>query len=106
MALLSDDSADPNRVDPDDVHKIVCLELNLDSELVKSKSRKREVVKARQIIFYLAYKYSGLSLKKIGEPYLKRDHSTIIHNIEQFHNWYDTEPNFKALVEKIEGKIV
>ena len=88
------------------IHKIVCLELNLDSELVRSKSRKREVVKARQIIFYLAYKYSGLSLKKIGEPYLKRDHSTIIHNLAQIRNLMDTEPNFRGLVEKIEGKIV
>jgi len=33
MALLSEDSADPNRVDADDVHEIVCLDSDVNLSL-------------------------------------------------------------------------
>lgn len=88
------------------INDVVCNELSVEPELVKGKLRKRELVQARQVIFYLAYKYSGLSLKKIGEPYLRRDHSTVLHNIAILKNYLDTEPEFAELVKRIEQKII
>lgn len=96
----------PDKISLSLIDKVVCSQLSVDPEAVRGKCRKRELVQARQIIFYLAHKHSGLTLKKIGEPYSKRDHSTVIHNLEQFHNYFDTEPTYKVIVERIEQKIL
>jgi chromosomal replication initiator protein len=44
------------------------------------KTRKREIVMARQIAMYLLYKNEQYSLKKIGEAFGGRDHTTVIHS--------------------------
>ncbi len=56
------------------------LIIGRDSTL--DKTRKKNIVEARFIIWYLIRKdFSGITLKKIGE-YFSKDHATIIHGIE------------------------
>lgn len=45
-------------------------------------SRRVEAVRARKYIFFLSRKYTILSLKEIGEYFGGRDHTTVIHNIQ------------------------
>jgi chromosomal replication initiator protein len=47
-----------------------------------SKTRKREVVMARQLSMYLIRKYTAYSLVQIGDYFGGRDHSTVIHSID------------------------
>lgn len=48
---------------------------------MQSKSRKRELVEARQIFFKLARALTNKSLKKIGECMSNKDHATVIYGI-------------------------
>lgn len=58
----------------------VCKSYSLSEEELKSKSRKRQVVLARNTAFYLARMHTELSLKAIGER-LGRRHSTVLKGI-------------------------
>lgn len=67
---------------PDYAHIIdfVCKSYSLSEEELKSKSRKRQIVLARNTAFYLVRKHTELSLKAIGEK-LGRRHSTVLKGI-------------------------
>ena len=58
----------------------ICKSYSLSGEELKSKSRKRQVVLARNTAFYLARMHTELSLKAIGER-LGRRHSTVLKGI-------------------------
>lgn len=45
-----------------------------------SKSRKKEIVEARQIAHYLAKKYTELSLAKIGVEIGRKNHATVLYS--------------------------
>lgn len=50
----------------DDILKVVCKHFDLEASAIHTKSRKREVVQARQIAMYLAKNYTDFSTSKIG----------------------------------------
>jgi chromosomal replication initiator protein len=60
--------------------EFICKSYGLSEDELKSKSRKRQVVLARNTAFYLARKHTDLSLKDIGEK-LGRRHSTVLKGI-------------------------
>ncbi|MEF2229944.1 MAG: chromosomal replication initiator protein DnaA [Pseudodesulfovibrio sp.] len=67
---------------PDLAHilEFVCKSYSLSEDELKSKSRKRQIVLARNTAFYLARKHTELSLKDIGD-HLGRKHSTVLKGI-------------------------
>ncbi|MCH5215925.1 MAG: chromosomal replication initiator protein DnaA [Muribaculaceae bacterium] len=58
--------------------EVVSDYFNLDSDLIYGKSRKREINDPRQIIMYLAKKYTKLSSTAIGLK-LSRNHATVLY---------------------------
>jgi chromosomal replication initiation ATPase DnaA len=65
----------------EDIAKAVCNTLNVTYERTITRSRKREVVIARQLIFFYARNYTNLSHSKVAEYLGYRDHSTSIHSV-------------------------
>ncbi|HNA33166.1 MAG TPA: chromosomal replication initiator protein DnaA, partial [Flavobacteriales bacterium] len=63
----------------DYIQKVVCDYFDLPIELLKSKTRKREVVQARQIAMYFAKKMTKNSLASIGAHCGGKDHATVLH---------------------------
>jgi chromosomal replication initiator protein len=82
----------------------VCMQYNLKVELLESKTRKREIVIARQIAMYLARKYTTLSLKTIGERFSK-DHSTAIHSCTTIENYLSIDKKIKEEINILEAII-
>lgn len=64
----------------DSIVEHICRSYDISTDQLRSKSRKRQVVLARNTAFFLARKYTELSLKDIGER-LGRRHSTVIKGI-------------------------
>ncbi len=60
--------------------EFVCKSYSLSEDELKSKSRKRQIVLARNTAFFLARKHTELSLKDIGDR-LGRKHSTVLKGI-------------------------
>jgi chromosomal replication initiator protein len=72
---------------------------------LKDKTRKKEIVIARQVAMYFAKEYTGHSLKSIGYQFGGRDHSTVIHAVQSVNDMIDTNTTFKASVEEIRKKL-
>ncbi len=66
-----------------DVVKIVADFYSLDEDSIYKKSRKKEVVKPRQIIMYLLREDFSLPYPMIGQKLGGRDHTTVIHSYEK-----------------------
>ena len=89
----------------EDIQRIVCEYLNIDEERVRSKTRKREVVRARQIAMYFCKRLTQNSLKTIGLHFGGRDHSTVIHANNTVEDRMEDDEQFHNTVEEIERKI-
>lgn len=89
---------------PDRIIETVCEHFKLKLKDLESRSRVRELVFARHIIFYLIRKHTKMSLKSAGELF-DRDHTTVIHSVDTLNNLMYTEPDVRAEVELIEESI-
>jgi len=87
------------------IQKLVCEYFEVPIEMVKSKTRKREIVQARQISMYLAKLHTKTSLKSIGAFFGGRDHSTVIYACQTVDDLIDTDKKFKGYVADIQKKL-
>lgn len=81
--------------------KEICNICNARYEIVKSKIRTTEEVEARVIMANILYSkaFYGWTQKRIGHYLGNRDHSTIIHCLENFQTFYETDRSFKRKAE-------
>jgi chromosomal replication initiator protein len=77
QSLLPDSSQ--ARVTPDLVISVAGEYFDVTSDEIRSASRTRPLVDARQMAMYLCRELTDLSLPKIGERFGGRDHSTVVH---------------------------
>ncbi len=89
----------------DYIQKVVCDYFNMPMELLKSKTRKREVVQARQISMYFAKSLTKSSLATIGAHCGGKDHATVLHACRTVNNLIDTDKRFKSYITELEKKI-
>ena len=84
------------------IQNTVCKYFNIDNKLIHSKSRKREIVHARQVSMYLSKKHTDFSLARIGEMIGKRDHATVLHACKSISGLLDIDKTFKNNLCEIE----
>lgn len=88
-----------------DVVKIVSGFYNLDEESVYKKSRKKEVVRPRQVIMYLLREDYSLPYPAIGEKMGGRDHTTVIHSYEKVREDLKTDHQLEQEIHQIRGML-
>lgn len=76
---------------------------DMEMELIKSKTRKAEVVIVRFIQAWLMKKYTIMSLCSIGKHLGGRDHSTIIHVLKTIEDWYDQPKMFAPELKMLDA---
>ena len=89
----------------DYIQKVVCDYFNLPLEAINSKTRKREIVQARQLAMYFSKKLTKSSLATIGLHCGNKDHATVLHACRTVNNLIDTDKQFRLYVEELEKKI-
>lgn len=89
----------------DSIISKVCEYYNVETEAIQSKSRKHEIVQARQISMFLASKYLDYSTSKIGAYIGKRDHATVLHAFSTVRDQMQVDKSFKADIENIESSL-
>lgn len=89
----------------DYIQKIVCDYFDLPIEMLKSKTRKREVVQARQISMYFSKKMTKSSLASIGAHCGGKDHATVLHACRTVSNLSETDKQFRVYLEDLEKKL-
>jgi len=79
-SVLDNITRNKKRISIDLIKQLVCNEFSISEKDIISKSRKRIIVKPRQVAMYLAKKYTDQPIKKIGSSF-KRYHATAIYSV-------------------------
>ncbi len=87
------------------IQKIVSNFFNIPMETMHSKTRKREIVQARQIAMYFSKSMTKSSLTTIGFQIGGKDHATVLHACKTINNLIDTDKKFRTQIEEIEKKL-
>lgn len=74
---------------------------NLPIDQLRAKTRKKDVVIARQTAMYISKQLTDHSLITIGLHFGGRDHSTVIHALENVNNRIKNDPAFKQQIESM-----
>jgi len=81
---------------------VVCSVVGIQSQMLYTPTRRREIVTARQIIFFLIRPCYFQSFESIGKHYGK-DHATVMHGIKQATWQIECDKAYAATVERICG---
>lgn len=84
------------------IQSLVGDHLNVSVEDIKSKTRKRDIVQARQISMYFAKKLTNSSLCVIGKHFGGRDHSTVIHACQTVNDLMETDHDYAGRMNEIQ----
>lgn len=84
--LIKVDKKPTKNLSVKEVVKIVAGFYNVEEAEIYDKSRKKEVVRPRQITMYLLREVFSVSYPSIGQKLGGRDHTTVIHSCEKIKN--------------------
>ena len=95
-----------NDLSIDKVQKVVCEYFNITRDTLLSKTRKRQIVQARQIAMYMSRSLINCSLSTIGAEIGGKDHATVLHACTTVADLMATDKTFKQYVTDIEKLLV
>jgi chromosomal replication initiator protein len=81
--LLKNNVKPKKNVSVKEVVKIVSDFYNVDEASIYNKTRRKEIVKPRQVAMYLLREDFNISFPSIGDKMGGRDHTTVIHSYEK-----------------------
>jgi chromosomal replication initiator protein len=87
------------------ITKNVCEFFKIDENKIRDKTRRKEIVLARQLAMYLSKELTKSSLKTIGLHFGGRDHSTVIHACTSIEDSIAKDPSVKELVTNLRTQI-
>ena len=87
----------------DEIIDKVCSHFNVTITAVNSRSRKQDIVLARQVSMYLAQKHTKMPASRIGKLVGGRDHSTVLHSCSQIEKRLQVDKGFTAELSTIEN---
>ncbi|MCL2117645.1 MAG: DnaA/Hda family protein [Planctomycetaceae bacterium] len=77
-----------------DIEKAVCETMQLNGQLLQSKSRAKQVTQPRMLAMWLARKYTRSALSEIGKYFGNRSHSTVVAAQKKVDQWLRESPDF------------
>ena len=78
----------------------VSIYYDIPIDIMKQKTRKREIVFARQVSFYLGKIYTNLSLYMLG-VFFDQDHSTALHGINVIENLIFSDRTIRLEIKEL-----
>jgi chromosomal replication initiator protein len=81
--LIKNTSKPKKMISVNELIKIVSDFFNIEPDNIKDKTRRKEVVRPRQITMYILREDFNISFPTIGEKLGGRDHTTVIHSCEK-----------------------
>jgi chromosomal replication initiator protein len=99
--LLKNNIRPKRNVAVKDVVKIVSDHYNLEESAVYEKTRRKEIVKARQIVMYILREDFNVSYPLIGQKLGGKDHTTVIHSYLKIKTDLKNDPNLSQELDTI-----
>lgn len=85
----------------DTVVKTISDYYNLDERVIYEKTRRKEIVKARQVIMFILREDFNESYPSIGAKLGGKDHTTVIHSYEKINDELKSDPQLMKQIEDI-----
>jgi len=101
--LIKTNAVPKKNISVKEVVKTVAGFYNIEESSIYEKTRKKEVVKPRQLIMYILREDFGVSYPSIGEKLGGRDHTTVIHSCEKIKNDLKTDNLLSQELEQIKS---
>lgn len=89
-----------------EVVKTVSEFYNIEEQLIYDKTRKKEIIKPRQIIMYILREDFNISYPAIGEKLGGRDHTTVMHSCEKIKNDIKIDDSLSQEINQLRAIIV
>ncbi len=99
--IIKNNEKPKKSVSVDDVVEIVADFYGIEKEYIHQKTRRKEVVKPRQIVMYILREDFQLSFPTIGQKLGGRDHTTVIHSCEKIRNCIKNNPSLLQELDRI-----
>lgn len=90
---------------PSLIIEYICRYYDVDEEQVRGQGRKRDLMEARQTAMYLIRRMTNLSLNDIGKEFGDRDHTTVLHSLDQVEKKMRSDPAYAEKVKEITTNI-
>jgi chromosomal replication initiator protein len=84
--LLKHSSKPKKNVSIKDIIKVIADFYNIEETSIYEKTRRKEVVRPRQLIMYILREDFSISFPSIGQKLGGRDHTTVIHSCDKIKN--------------------
>lgn len=84
-----------------DVVKIISEYYNLEESAVYEKTRRKEIVKTRQVVMYILREDFNVSYPLIGQKLGGKDHTTVIHSYLKIKTDLKSDPQLMQEIEQI-----
>lgn len=94
----------PKRILVSDIQRVVARYFHISVETMKGERRTREICIARHVAMYLSHNFAQQSTQRIGR-FFNRDHSTVIHAIQQVEKRKAFDPGMASNLRKLEREL-
>ncbi len=88
-----------------DIVKMVADFYNIDEKSIYDKTRKKEVVRPRQVAMYILREDCSVSYPSIGQKLGGRDHTTVIHSCEKIKTDIKDDPVLSQEINQIRNML-
>jgi chromosomal replication initiator protein len=89
----------------EEIQRIVGEHYAIPDDLLRAKTRKKEIAYARQVAMYMTKMLTNSSLKTIGLHFGGRDHTTVIHAVQCVENLITADPKVREEMTALRKKI-
>ncbi len=105
--VLKDLIEKPQRksVNASEIISAVSSYYNISSDELCGKSRKKEIVRPRQVAMYILRRESNMSFPSIGEHFSGRDHTTAMHACEKIEKLIDNDEELSQEISFLRERI-
>ncbi len=88
-----------------DVIRVVSEFYNIDESSIYEKTRRKEIVKPRQVAMFILREDFQISFPTIGEKFGGRDHTTVIHSCEKIKESIKEDATLIGEIEQIRSQL-
>ncbi len=100
-------SAKPKKnISVKEIVKMVADFYQIEEENIYEKTRRKEIIKPRQVVMYLLREDFNISYPSIGQKLGGRDHTTVIHSCEKVKNDIKNDPTLAQEIGQLRSMLV
>lgn len=88
------------------IQEVVAKYFNIDAKDLRSSKRSNDLAYPRQIAMFLCRDIAQMQLKKIGDCFGKRDHTTVMHACRKIEDELNGGGNTKLIVDSVKNIIL